>query len=345
MHDTSNGGAKMTAAALSTSADNEVKVAPQPIKGKDTQNALSAPRKLHETVSSQIAASAKLPSPNVTMNITGPEPSVAKSPTVKPTPPPATVAEIKVKPDVTPSPPPAAKQTAAVIVNDELQNGAKIRLVYANNHYSAYVRSAASDGEYTDLLQRVIEAATTAAKLTDLPKRNDMVSAPFLGDYYRAIIVKADAIEQPIRVAFLDFGNIESVKFDDLRELSDDLKNAKRFTCRIFFDGIDRETTNPEGLALLKQIELEGKSSFIVHSSSNSQTIGKDSFVKLINTKTKECLNDKLAATAVAAPVEPEPVSQPPVEPKPTPKSPPAALPPTPMKKVRLVPFISWTRN
>lgn len=326
MQDTTDGAAKSTALEIEAepkelrkpraslaNAENEVKIAQQPVK--DAHPVLTPPRKLHETVTASAAITESSPKPSaVTTNGTSPESSAATS-TLKPM-----ISKSNAKAEVT---------ATSIIVNDDVKNGAKVKLVYANNHYSAYVRSAALDVEYADLLQRVVESAATARKLTELPKRNDMVSAPFLGDYYRAIVVKAESTDQPIRVAFLDFGNIDAVMFDDLRELPDDLKNAKRFTFRIFFDGVDRETPNKEGFTLLKHIENEVKTTFTIHSSSNSPLIVKDSMVKLVNAKTKEILNDKLAPAMTAAAIE-----TPPAEPKPTSKSPPAVLPPTPIKKV-----------
>lgn len=334
MQDTSLGCAEVTATktgaeskelcesrAPIVTAGNETKVAHQPVK--DAQNVLSPPRKPHEkaTVASTIADTIKESSIKAT-NGMSPEPCVAIA-KAESTASPARVTEIRSDANVVS--PPVPRPAASVTRNDEFKNGSKVRLVYAGNHYSAYIRSSASDVEYSNILGRVAEAAVNASKLTELPKRNDMVSAPFLGDYYRAVIVKAESMEQPIRVAFLDFGNVDTVTFDDLRELDDDLKNAKRFTFRIFFDGVDRETPNPAGLALLKQVENEVKTSFTMHCSSNSPLIGRDSLVKLINTETMECLNDKLASTAATA----KPASEP------TPKTQPPVVPPT--KKVGLM--------
>lgn len=301
---------------------SEPKIAHQPVK--DTQNVLSPPRKLHERapVASTIADTIKESSTKA-MNGLSPEPSIAIA-KAESNASPAQFTEIKTEANTVSSP--VAKSAASVARHDELKNGSKVRLVYASNHYSAYIRSSASDSEYSSILARVAETAAKAGKLTKLPQRNDMVSAPFLGDYYRAIVVKAESTEQPIRVAFLDFGNVDTVQFDDLRELDDDLKNAKRFTFRVFFDGVDRETPNPEGLALLKQVENEVKTSFTMHCGSNTPLIVKDSLVKLINTKTMECLNDKLTSTAATA--------KPPTEPTSILKSSPPVLPPTPPKKV-----------
>lgn len=279
------------------SAENDVKVAQQPLKG------LTPPRKLHDNENTE------KPTPVATNGTKSVSPVAASA--SKP------IDDIKLKEDAT---------KAVVVACDELKNGTKVKLVYASNHWSAYIRSAASDTEYAELLQRVVESAATAAKLTALPKRNDMVSAPFLGDHYRAIVVKAEAIDQPIRVAFLDFGNIDVVKFDELRELDANLK-AKRFTFRIFLDGVDRETPNQDGFALLKQIENEPKT-FTVHSSSNESVIVRDSLVKLVDAKTKECLNDKLAPALKPAET---PLTTLPEEP-----AAPAVVAPTPPKKVGL---------
>lgn len=332
MQDTTIGGAEVTLTKIDGEPKesckppapiaSEPRIAHQP--AKDAQNVLSPPRKPYEkpTVASTIADTIKESSTKST-NGMSPESSIATA-KAESTASSAQFTEIKNKANMVS--PPVAKSAASVARHDELKNGSKVRLVYASNHYSAYIRSAASDNEYSDILARVIEAAVNAGKLTELPQRNDMVSAPFLGDYYRAIVVKAESTEQPIRVAFLDFGNVDSVQFDDLRELDDDLKNAKRFTFRVFFDGVDRETPNPGGLALLKQMENEAKTSFTMHCGSNTPLIVKDSLVKLINTKTMECLNDKLASAAATA--------KPPSETTSTQKSQPPVLPPTPAKKV-----------
>lgn len=214
-------------------------------------------------------------------------------------------------------------------VSDGLQSGAEVELVYASNHYSAYVRSTDSDGEYYDLLDRVFDSSAHANKSNELPMRGDIVAAPFCGEYYRAVVLEAESREQPIHVVFLDYGNVDAVKFEDLRDMENDLKKAKRFTFRILFDGVDREKPNQETLELLKS---EEGTLFTIHCSPDSPTVVENSIVRLINAKTKECLNDKLVSTqasaveeARATPRSWDQLSRPPAEPASIRISPPEA--------------------
>lgn len=186
-----------------------------------------------------------------------------------------------------------------------LENGAKVKLVHADDHYSAYIRSTAVDAEYYDILSRVISSIEHANKLNELPLRGDLVAAPYDGYYNRAIVLGAKSKELPVRVAFLDHGNVTDVRFDDLRVLPDDLKNAKRFIFRVYFDGVYRKAVNKAGLQLLKKLETDVQTLFTVHCSSNNSTIARKSIVKLVDVETNECLNDKLV-----------PILSPPTEPK-----------------------------
>lgn len=316
------------------SASVDTKPTSQPIENKEVEKTAPVSSQIHEPPKPKINEPADVPAPaKVPTSSTKPEVSQPKF-----------VEPEKVK--VEAAPPPVADVRPAAVIED-MKNGSEVKLVYAGSHYSAYIRPADSDAEYFELLQRVSDAAPTAKKLSELPKRNDVINAPFLGDYYRALVLKAESIDQPIRVAFLDFGNVDNVKFDDARELDEELKNAKRFTLRILLDGLDRDVPNPKGFELLKIIETDESESFIVHDVSNNATLGKDAVVKLVNTKTKECLNDKLMATAEkpAGTAGAAPARQAPVEEKTAPVSAPAPAPspvlaPAPVPKP--VKEVSW---
>ena len=67
-----------------------------------------------------------------------------------------------------------------------------------------------------------------APKLNGLPAIGQLVAAKFTDDnYYRAIVTKIE--NDKINVSYVDYGNCEVTSLDQLRGLSDELKQVRNF--------------------------------------------------------------------------------------------------------------------
>lgn len=75
---------------------------------------------------------------------------------------------------------------------DSIPNDSEVYITHVKNNRIVYIRSVATDEEYTKLITEVDAASKTAPKLTDFPAKNDMIMAPFDGMFYRALVVNAD---------------------------------------------------------------------------------------------------------------------------------------------------------
>lgn len=172
---------------------------------------------------------------------------------------------------------------------EEIKNHSKVYITYVCNQSSVYVRLIDSNNEYINFLKSVDDSANTSANLSEFPNRENIVLAPFEGNYYRALVISANNSDA-IRLAFLDFGNVESIPFNKLKELSADLKFKKRFAVKLTLDSVSSDTKYSDGIKVLKA--LEGNLTPILVKCDG--TVSKDSKVTLIDLSTKENVNQKI---------------------------------------------------
>lgn len=171
----------------------------------------------------------------------------------------------------------------------ELPNGSLVYNCYTTNHYSLFIRPAdkVSNKEYLQILKDTNTSASKANNLTDLPARNDVVAAFFEDGFYRATVIRAEAIDRPIRVGFMDYGNTAEVAFDQIRELPETLKNAKKLAIKCFLAGVDKEKENP---ALLRKLQATENGGELIAQTPDGSAIVKGSFISLVDPETKESL-------------------------------------------------------
>lgn len=121
---------------------------------------------------------------------------------------------------------------------------------YDNNQWRIYVRPA-NDDQYIEILQRIDEEGKTARRLEQAPELPTVVIAPYEGHFYRALAKGPDKF-QNYRVDFWDFGNEETVPFEDLYEISERSRLEMRYVQKLCLKKI------PKGWNEAVQIFLEG---------------------------------------------------------------------------------------
>lgn len=125
----------------------------------------------------------------------------------------------------------------------------KVVISYVDND-SVYVRPANVNAQ---VVADSLKYAKKANRLSALPSRSDLVLAPFDGGYYRAVVIKADTMEE-IHVAFIDFGNKEKIKLDELKEMSHELAAPKRLVTKISMKPLPEKLEKQKVLKLMKKL-------------------------------------------------------------------------------------------
>ncbi|XP_058450217.1 bromodomain-containing protein DDB_G0270170-like [Malaya genurostris] len=91
--------------------------------------------------------------------------------------------------------------------------------------------------DYLKLANRVYQASKDAQPVDSIPKMDDVIFAPFMGEYYRAKVlqVKGDQLE----IQYPDFGNMATISWQQARQIADDdLKWTKYLTMPAMLEGV-----------------------------------------------------------------------------------------------------------
>ncbi|XP_046432005.1 uncharacterized protein LOC124185364 isoform X1 [Neodiprion fabricii] len=124
-----------------------------------------------------------------------------------------------------------------------LTSGTEICIASFRNHNMIFVRSLVpSEMEtFNRLTQEVAKWSTKVQKLTELPVVGEMVLAKYIedGNFYRAIVRQIK--EQKIIVSYVDFGNSETTSLENLRPISNSLKEYKSCVARIVLKNVPKD--------------------------------------------------------------------------------------------------------
>lgn len=127
----------------------------------------------------------------------------------------------------------------------------KVVISSVSDIHSVYVRPEHANESFQKIIGVGVGMAKSGKRLTELPETNDLVMAPYENRYYRAAVIKVEPKIQPILVAFIDFGNAEEVKFDDIREIGQELAACKKVITKIKLKPIPEQLKADEVLSFL----------------------------------------------------------------------------------------------
>ncbi|XP_043270341.1 uncharacterized protein [Venturia canescens] len=125
------------------------------------------------------------------------------------------------------------------IAVDELKNNCEVYISAYRNERSLYVRSldVQSLEHCQRITQNIAKWAQKAPKLEQPPIIGQCVIAKFVdGNYYRAIVTKVH--DGKIEVSYVDFGNNETTTIEQLRVISDELKQPKSCAWQVLLKDI-----------------------------------------------------------------------------------------------------------
>lgn len=115
-----------------------------------------------------------------------------------------------------------------------------VKITHVINHRLLFVRpgTVTDDIAFTKFINEIIRSAKVSPNYKSLPEIGELVLAHFSDFYQRALVLKHLPNEKVV-VAFIDFGNIEVVNFNELKKMSDKLKQIKRFATKIMLKNVD----------------------------------------------------------------------------------------------------------
>lgn len=166
-----------------------------------------------------------------------------------------------------------------------------IELVSVKDYQYIYIRSL----RYNDEFVKTVKAAMKADKLID-PEKHDLVLAPFEKDYYRAIVLSS--LENEVKVAFIDYGNVVGVPKSDIKILPNELTQYRRHAMRVmlkFSCDIDED----DSALLLDQLSRWIYHEFKVNSDNNGEIFKDNSITLLFPGETVKSLNETLEAATI----------------------------------------------
>lgn len=154
------------------------------------------------------------------------------------------------------------------------ESGTNVVLSAVLDHRSFYIRSLSEpyNNEYIKDANDIADYSLTAKLLTKLPERGDIILAEFEGAYYRALALNVTDANH-IKVAYVDFGNTAEKRLNDLREITDELRQRKRFTHKIVLENVPKIMLNEKCLDYLHELVNELKSLKIQHTEQRNVTL------------------------------------------------------------------------
>lgn len=126
-----------------------------------------------------------------------------------------------------------------------------VKITAILNHRLVFVRPAEDRDEkmFARLMCDTISCAKRADFLTSMPSIGSLVLAKF--DYYQRALVLKRVDSTRVAIAFIDFGNVETRDYRELKFMSDNLKTKKRFATKIALSRIEDDLMNEKALEYL----------------------------------------------------------------------------------------------
>lgn len=131
----------------------------------------------------------------------------------------------------------------------EIKNTVKITTVL--NHRLVFLRPATANDDiaFARLNCDTDRCAKDANTLTCLPQIGSLVLAKF--DFYQRALVLKHLSSTTVAVVFIDYGNVETREFHQLKVMPDKLKTIKRFASKFKLNGIEHDIMNFDALKAL----------------------------------------------------------------------------------------------
>lgn len=149
-----------------------------------------------------------------------------------------------------------------------------VKITCVVNHQLIFVRpaAAADDISFARLVNDVISQSKQANKLKKLPPIGSYVLASF-GEFYQRALVLKHISDVEVAVAFIDYGNVETIKFSELKEMPNELKQISRFATRIWLRDVNEGLMNDAAVRYLYKLMLTDNELYIDIDDENVQPV------------------------------------------------------------------------
>lgn len=139
------------------------------------------------------------------------------------------------------------------ILPKKIDQKAKITCIL--NHRLVFIRPAMEndDIEFVMFINDTIKYAKQVENMKSLPKIGTLCLAEFGGFYQRALVMKCIS-KFMVVVALIDFGNVETKAYSELKPISNELKQKKRFATKVTLNQVNDDLMNEEALQYLYNI-------------------------------------------------------------------------------------------
>lgn len=124
----------------------------------------------------------------------------------------------------------------------KIKDSAKLTCIVNPKHLFVRPADKESEIEFLLLMTEAIKYSSTAKVLEEFVC-GSLILAPFDELYYRAILMKIEDKENAI-VAFVDYGNVCRVKLNELKTISEKLKQFPRFASKIILKNVSNHLFN-----------------------------------------------------------------------------------------------------
>lgn len=192
---------------------------------------------------------------------------------------------------VTSTSPSKVKLNAKYLTFFDIRNNSRVIMTYTRDCKSAFIRPANQSEDFLKFTLKLVKLAKEANYAEELPKRDDLVLAPFEGNYYRAIVLLSEEADNMVKVAFLDFGNVADISRDKIKIVNDDILLKPRFSKRVLLQGIKVGQKNQEIENFMQHLVNEEVELIIKF---DDDTLKTGTLVELIDAATKESINGKI---------------------------------------------------
>ncbi|XP_037912301.1 RING finger protein 17-like isoform X2 [Hermetia illucens] len=190
------------------------------------------------------------------------------------------------------SPPkPKPKKPIEIVRADYPESGSIVAITAVIRPNKVFIRSMASEDNvaYVKDINRINNEAKNAKPLEKMPKRSDLAIADFQGEgYYRVCVLNPES-EDRITVAYVDFGNVDTKKLSELKEIPEELISLKRHVLTLILKDVeDFEPSGKVSEYMNSFVDAVGKDLKLVFSERNEKG---PLVAELIEVSTNESFN------------------------------------------------------
>lgn len=108
-------------------------------------------------------------------------------------------------------------------------NNDDVVLIFAKSSNTFYIRTCSSNDQYIADSKDFDLHGRSSRRILQLPSKEDIVLVKHKGNFYRAIVITTPTAEDDIEVALCDIGNKLLKSLSQMRQISDELRNRKRY--------------------------------------------------------------------------------------------------------------------